>query len=204
MSVVRARSITDVLHFTTNRGVVGILSKGEILSRRQLPEQAFLEYVYQPNVDQRKDPAWTDYVSLSISRINDWMFAASTRWHIKDGVSWVVISLKPEILAHPGVVFTTTNNIYPARLHGSGTAGLEQMFAQQVVGRYAEVHDRPAAYPESWTTDRQAEVLYPGKISTAYVQRIDVQTAECQDDIAGMLGALDIELDVHHQPQVFD
>ncbi len=147
---------------------------------------------------------WADHVSLSISRINDWMFGASERWHIRDGVSWAVVSLTPDLLSYPGVVFSTTNNIYPARLHGEGASGFERMFAESVVGRYGEVKRRLPGHPQQWTTDRQAEVLYPREVPIAYVQRIDVQTAQCHDDVAGMLGALDVEVDVRHAPQVFE
>lgn len=200
----RVRGITDVVHFTTSRGALGVLSRRAVLSRKQLPQDAYLAHVYRPNALNRKDPAWLDYVSLSVSRINDWMFETSQRWHVEEGVSWVVISFTPEILTHPGVVFTTTNNIYPARLRAEGLGGFEQMFASQVTGRYGEITVRPPSYPACWPTDRQAEVLYPGEVSLAYVQRIDVQTGSCHDDIEGMLGALNLNVQVCLAPHVFE
>lgn len=155
----------------------------------------------RPTVSRHWD--LTSY-SLSISRINDWMFETSQRWHVAEGVSWVVISFTPEILTHPGVVFSTTNNIYPARLRAEGASGFEQMFASRVAGRYGEIKTRPPDCPASWPTDRQAEVLYPGEVSLAYVQRIDVQTGQCHDDVEGMLGALNLDVQVRLAPQVFE
>jgi hypothetical protein len=204
LNFVHARSITEVLHFTTSCGVLGILASRAVKSRKRIDADAYLEHIYRPNVSVRRDPEWADHVSLSISRINDWMFGASERWHIRDGVSWAVVSLTPDILAHPNVVFSTTNNIYPARLHGNGVSGFERMFADSIVSRYGEIKRRLPDHQLHWTTDRQAEVLYPGEVPVAYVQRIDVQTAQCHDDVAGMLGALDLDLDVRHAPQVFE
>ena len=204
LDLARARRICNIVHFTTSRGALGILSRRAVLSRKRLPAEAYLEHVYRPNASVRKDIDWLDYISLSISRINDWMFEASRRWHVAEGVSWVVMSFTPEILAHPGVVFATTNNIYPARLRAEGTSGLEQMFASQVAGRYAGIKIRQAGCPANWTTDRQAEVLYPGEISLAHLQRIDVQTESCHDDVEGMLGALNLDVPVRFAPHFFE
>ena len=80
----RKRGITDVVHFTTLRGAVGVLASGVLKSRARLPSDQYLEHVYRPNAAFRKDHAWLDYVNLSIQRINDWMFDTSTRWHATD------------------------------------------------------------------------------------------------------------------------
>jgi hypothetical protein len=203
LGLAHVRGITDVVHFTTSRGALGVLSRRAVLSRKRLPEDAYLAHVYRPNALNRKDPAWLDYVSLSISQINDWMFETSQRWHVAEGMSWVVLSFTPEILTHAGVVFTTTNNIYPARLRAEGRAGFEQMFASRVASRYGGIKIRPPGYPASCPTDRQAEVLYPGEVSLTYLQRIDVQTGPCHDDIEGMLGALNLDVQVRLAPHVF-
>ena len=108
----KQRGVTQVVHFTTVRGAVGVLGSGFVKSRKRLPKDEHLEFVYRRNAKFRKDTAWLDYVNLSIERINDWMFGASVRWHATEGNPWVVLSFDPQILAHPGVVFTTTNNIY--------------------------------------------------------------------------------------------
>ncbi len=152
----------------------------------------------------RKDPAWLDYVNLSVSRINDWMFDTSVRWYVTDKNSWVVFAFSVEVLGQPGVVFATTNNIYPACLRGEGVDGFNRLFTQQVEGRYGNVHRRNGKQ-SNWPTDRQAEVLYPGEVPCKFLQRIDVQEEETIDTIAGALAALQLEqeMPVRHAPEVF-
>ncbi len=194
--------VEDVVHFTTTKGAVGILAARAVKSRARLPQDQYLEHVYRPNADFRKDTEWLDYVNLSIQRINDWMFDTSTGWHATEDVSWVVLSFAPQILAHRGVVFTTTNNIYPACRRAEGLAGFSRMFADVVRGRYGSLHNR-ADKQSAWPTDRQAEVLYPGELSCDHLQRIDVQLEETVDTIHGALGGLNLNLPVRHAPEVF-
>ena len=198
----KQRGVTQVVHFTTVRGAVGVLGAGFVKSRKRLPKDKYLQFVYQPNVDVRKDTAWIDYVNLSIERINDWMFSTSERWHAPEGNPWVVLSFDPRILAHPGVVFATTNNIYPSCRRAEGVAGFSDLFAGVVLGRYNSRRDRHGK-PPAWPTDRQAEVLYPGELSCQYLQRIDVQTEAAFDDVHGALGGLGMDVPVSYAPEVF-
>lgn len=198
----RERGITDVVHFTTLRGAVGVLASGVLKSRARLPKDEYLEHVYRPNAEMRKDHAWLDYVNLSIQRINDWMFGTSTRWHATDRNSWVLLSFDVVVLSHPSVVFTTTNNIYPSCLRAEGLGGFSRLFDAQVEGRYGQLHSREGKQA-SWPTDRQAEVLYPGELSCKHLRRVDVQVAETEDSIHGALGALGVDVPVHHAPEVF-
>lgn len=196
------RGVKDVVHFTTLRGAVGVLASGAVKSRLSLPRDSYLEHVYRPNANTRKDPLWLDYVNLSIERINDSMFNASARWHIADNNPWVVLSFGVAILGHPGVVFTTTNNIYPSCQRVEGLQGFKAMFADSVTGRYGDVHVRDEKRPE-WPTDRQAEVLYPRKLSCEYLRRIDVQLPEAEDQIHGALAGLNLSVPVRYAPEVF-
>lgn len=198
----KERGVTQVVHFTTVRGAVGVLWSGFVKSRLRLPQDEHLEYVYRPNANFRKDTAWLDYVNLSIERINDWMFDTSVRWHATECNPWVVLSFDPQILAHPGVVFTTTNNIYPTCRRAEGLAGFSDMFADVVLGRYNSRHDRRGK-PPAWPTDRQAEVLYPLELSCKFLQRIDVQTEAALDDVHGALGGLGLDVPVRYAPEVF-
>lgn len=201
----RARGVEEIVHFTTLPGAVGILGAQAVMTRSTLPEQKYLEYVYRPNAvnpQRNLDRAWHDYVNLSISRINDWMFAFSAREHAHEKASWLIFSFSPEVLGDPGVVFTTTNNIYPACRREEGLPGFEAMFDDPVVGRYATEHHR-AGLPDHWTTDRQAEVLYPGDLSLGRLQRIYVEHEVALDDINGALGALDGSWPVVLAPERF-
>ena len=199
----KRRGITQVVHFTTVKGAVGILAAKAVKSRALVGEDKYLEHVYQPNAQIRKDQLWLDYVNLSIERINDWMFETSIRWHHAEDNPWVVLSFHPRILAHPGVVFTTTNNIYPKCERAEGLAGFRRMFAGMIRGRYDEIHDRTDKLA-AWPTDRQAEVLYPGGLSCVHLQRIDVQEVESLETIHGVLGGLVASVPVCHAPEVFE
>ena len=196
------RGVTEVVHFTTTKGALGVLASGAVQSRKRLPKAEYLEKVYRPNATVRKDPHWLDYVNLSISRINDWMFGSSVRWHSDEDVSWVVLAFDPEILGHPGVAFATTNNLYPSVKRAEGLDGFNSLFADKVEGRYGKAHDR-VGKPDCWPTDRQAEVLYPGELSCSHLLRIDVQLAETTDALAGILGGLHLEVPVRLAPEVF-
>lgn len=197
------RGITQVVHFTTVRGVTGVLAKGAVKSRKRLPEEEYLEHVYRPNSKFRKDAAWLDYVNLSISRINDWMFDSSFRWHAAEDNPWVVLAFGVELLGDPGVVFATTNNIYPACQREEGLGGFETLFEPIIKGWHGTPHDRDGKTPD-WPTDRQAEVLYPGEVSCEHLRRIDVQCADVVDRIHGILGGLRLAVPVRHAPEVFE
>ncbi len=199
----RERGVEEIVHFTTVRGAIGVLAAGAVISRERLPEDSYLEHVYRPNVEVRKDAAWLDYVNLSVTRINDWMFEHAQRWHVRDDNPWVVLAFGPELLGDPGVVFATTNNIYPACRRAEGLEGFESLFAETVRGRYDAVHDREGKQ-ENWPTDRQAEVLYPCKVPCRYLHRIDVQREDTMDTIHGMLAGLVVGVAVGHAPEVFE
>ena len=196
------RGIESVVHFTTVKGAIGVLASGAIKSRKRLPQEHYLEHVYEPNAAFRKDTDWLDYVNLSISRINDWMFDSSARWHAHKDNPWVVLVLDPELLGDPGVVFATTNNIYPSCRRQEGLAGFESLFADSVSGKYNRVRHRSGKQPD-WPTDRQAEVLYPGEVSCKYLRRMDVQEGHAVDRIHGVLGGLKKTVPVRHAPEVF-
>ena len=203
LEVVRRRGVQKVVHFTTRTGAVGVLASGAVKSRSRLGEDQYLEQVYRPNAPYRKDEDWLDYVSLSVSRINDWLFEHSRRWHVADDNPWVLLSFDPVILSHPGVVFATTNNIYPACRRAEGRDGFEQLFADTVYGRYDRRHDRTGMNPY-WPTDRQAEVLYPGEVPCKFLRRVDVQLEEAMDTIVGALAVFNVEIPVEHTPEIFE
>ena len=197
------RGISQVVHFTTVKGAVGILATKAVKSRARLSEDLYLEHVYSPNaLNRTKDEAWLDYVNLSVERINDWMFEKSKRWHVFSNNPWVVLSFHPRMLGHPGVVFTTTNNIYPACERAEGLIGFCRMFGDTVYGRYGSLHDRVDKSAE-WPTDRQAEVLYPGELSCDYLQRIDVQLEQSLDTIAAAADVLNVMVPIRHASEVF-
>jgi hypothetical protein len=185
--VIKKRAIIEVLHFTTHRGLLGSLHSGSVKSRRRLTAEVDLKFIYQPNAIYRKDPAWLDYVNLSISCINFVFFATSCRWHRAEDLWWCIMAFDPEILTHPGVHFATTNNMYTGVVRRSGVTGLENLFATRVVRYDGNTAVRTAQLTDNLTTCVQAEVLYPGELSVKYLRRVYVERNEDQDEVYAQL-----------------
>jgi hypothetical protein len=188
---VAARKIEDVLHFTTDTGLLGIFASGAVLSRERLDEDAYVEHIFTPNcVSRLKDIDWIDYVNMSISRVNGHMFGYSKKWHATQDLWWAVLSFGTAILEHDDVVFTTTNNSYTGCVErDGGLSGLKALFAPSVEWGYFGNHKRRYdSMPASWTTDPQAEVLYPEQLSIEHLQAIYVLDGEHVDYINGLFG----------------
>ncbi|MCY3891915.1 MAG: DarT ssDNA thymidine ADP-ribosyltransferase family protein [Acidimicrobiaceae bacterium] len=188
------RGITSVVHFTTAGGLLGILASGAVKNRQDLPLDELVQYVYEPNaVDRHLDKRWHSYVNLSVTAINLRMFDFSCREHLD--AEWVILEFGLEILGDPGVVFCTTNNIYPAALRREGLGGFEQLFASSVDGRYGRPTKRTDE-PPNRTTDPQAEVLYPFELSLTHLHTI---TARTDDGYEAAVAAL---THFHYEPRV--
>lgn len=194
------RNITSIVHFTRIPGLVGVLAGSAVKARSLLPEDALVKHVYQPNVDSRLDPRWYDYVNLSVSEINPYMFISSRREHPSD--MWVILEFSPNILGDPGVVFCTTNNIYPAVRRSSGLRGFKQMFAPQVQGRYNESHDRSSRRDDQ-TTDPQAEVLYPFELPLDHLHTVTAGDEHAHDAAVAAMANFSHDPEVKLVPGVF-
>jgi hypothetical protein len=201
-------AIAEVLHFTTNKGLVGIFATRAILSRARLDTEQYVEHIYTPNCNDRlKDIDWIDYVSLSISRVNDRMFKTSKRWHETEDVWWAVLALDPSVLAEPGVWFTSTNNTYTATVkRGVGVDGLAALFAAEVPwGHWGSVCKRFKGMPSMWTTDPQAEVLYPQQVPMECLRAVYVRDPEHADHVNSLFGLFPTvpRVPVEYKPEVF-
>lgn len=186
--VIAAREIKEVVHFTTNRGLLGILYGRSVKSRPLLNADQSLEHIAKPNAAYRKDVNWLSYVNLSISRINSPFFEVSSeRWHRGEDLWWAIVSFSPDMLSHDGVVFTTTNNIYTSVKRGTGGKGLEALFAPKIELWNGNSVQRSTTYPLHFTTCEQAEVLYPSQLSTEYLTRVYVGTEDIADELSGQL-----------------
>lgn len=192
---IQRRGIQEVLHFTTNRGIVGTLAMGALCSRHRLSKEQYLEYVLHVNSANRPEAArffdksqnWLDYVNLSISEINRRYFEVSLGWHRDQDIWWGILSFDPCVMTHEGVFFTTTNNSYePYCDRREGLDGLNLLFQHRVQRKndwYVQRAGRAANLP----TCEQAEVLYPGAISTDFLRRIYVKEGDQQDRARGWL-----------------
>jgi hypothetical protein len=199
-----AKGIGSVVHFTTNRGALGVLASRSLKARKRLNEDEQLKHIFQANAASRKDAAWLDYVNLSVSRINEQFFAASGNWHREKNFWWCILSFDPQIMTHEGVFFTTTNNMYTGVVQQAGEAGFDQMFAQRVVRWSGNVVQRTLGTADCLTTCKQAEVLYPGEVSTDYLRRIYVKSESDGDELAAQMSVVNHrEVEIVVQPDLF-
>lgn len=193
--LIAARKITEVLHFTTDNGVIGVLTTGYLIPRAQLRQEEQLEYILTPNCDVRKDPQWTNYNSLSISQINTQFFDFSEREHgATRDLWWCILAFDSVILTHPKVWFSTGNNIWPRSLKSTGADGFARMFAEEVPGRYNSIVRRNAGLPDNVPTSFEAEVLYPGRISIEHLSRVYFRTQDHADHFLAVARTLQVHL----------
>ncbi|EEF23986.1 conserved hypothetical protein, partial [Ricinus communis] len=130
------RDLREIIHFTTNRGLIGILASNALKSRKRLHEDQYLRYILHVNARIRpeesdyfdKQEDWLDYVNLTFSEINRRFFDFSQNWHNPDEIWWAILSFDSEICQHPGVYFATTNNGYDHCLRDQGLTGLQDLF----------------------------------------------------------------------------
>ena len=184
MSIAREigeKNIQEVVHFTTNRGLVGILANKKIMSRRRLPDEDYLQYVLFNNAALRPEDSnffdkscdWLDYVNMSLSEINYRFFSVSQRWHATADIWWCVLSWDADIIEHSGVYFATTNNSYPCCIRETGIAGFRRLFVP-VVQRKPGWSVSRGGRASNLATCEQAEVLYPGQLDIDHLRRIYV------------------------------
>jgi len=155
---------------------------------QDLSQNHRLEYILKINCPNRsRDLEWLNYVSLSITCVNKYFFNISKKWHKNDVAWWCILSFRPEIITHSGVVFCTTNNAYTKVVkRGCDVTGLEGLFADTIVeyesGTTARRHP---SMPSNQPTSIQAEILYHRELSLDYLQRIYVNEVEHASAIEG-------------------
>ena len=177
------------------------MASSAIKARNHLPEDARLKYVYEANAaDRRLDQRWHDYVNLSVTNINPWMFRFSMREH--EGVTWVILEFGPKIFGDPGVVFCTTNNIYPAAHRGRGLQGFEQMFAPMVPGRYQHMTRATAARPIRRRIHRLRCSTPSNSLSTTST-RSPFETARRHDAVFSALNPFPHQPKIELDPEAF-
>lgn len=178
-SLIHERKITEVVHFTTNRGLLGILVQRLCTARALLAQDEYLESIYHENTKRRReDPKYWSYVNLSISEPNHrFLRISSEDWWANEDLFWAVLSFDPVIMTHPGVLFAPGNMGYDGITPAAGREGAEALFADRVPKGFSKTMlrwDRAPHLP----TNPQAEVLYPQAVSTRHLQRICVLTDE--------------------------
>jgi hypothetical protein len=201
------RGVTEARHFTTSRGLLGVLQTRRLLSRKHLAGEEELRLIAMNNCYKRWDRDWFGHVSLSIQRINGHLYGISSgAWHAGEDLWWAVLGFDREVLAHDGVVFTTTNNGYWSVVErASGPAGLDAAFGDEVTtwrsGR--KVMGRSALTPNQ-TTCPEAEALYPDAVETTWLRTVYVPQPELADTVHGWFEAtMHPPVDVVYDPEAF-
>lgn len=192
--------IGEIVHFTTNKGLLGISFTNAVLPRRRLRREEILEYIIQINAETRLDPAWFDHVNMSLNDINRRFFAASEIWH-RD-LWWAILAFDPAILSDPGVTFVNTNNGWRGAhvLRTEGLDGLRMIYEDDVDhGRGWAHHQACGATP----TCPQAEVLYPGPLSLEHLRRVYVRDQANYREACSYLTFLGWEVPVEIDPDRF-
>lgn len=208
--IVQSRKIERVLHFTTNRGSLGVLATKALKSRARLNDDALLANIVQFNApDRSRDAAWHDYVNLSISKINASFFGVSAGKNHKDkDFWWCILDFSPSILSHNGVHFANTNNMYSGVVRAQGPAGLESLFAPEIKQyqsqRQSSMVSRTSSLAPCYPTCSQAEALYPGEVSTDFLQAIYVLADASADELAGQVAAVaHRHVNIEVRPELF-
>ncbi|PHM36463.1 DarT ssDNA thymidine ADP-ribosyltransferase family protein [Xenorhabdus innexi] len=205
------KNITEILHFTTVKGLTGCASQQRVLSRKALGEEQYLSYIASPVSKERKeaektfnkDENWLDFINLSISEINTHYFNAAQRWFHEHDAWWCIMSFDPIILTHDNVYFTTTNNIYTSVKRNKGLSGLQAMYDAQIVRWNSNVVYREGR-AKHLTTCEQAEVLYPNPLSLNFLKKIYTQCPEQEASVYGTLCSLGIRsVEIETMPNKF-
>lgn len=193
--IIDQRGLREVLHFTTERGLVGTLASRALKSRYRLPNDQYLQHILHVNAAVRpeanaffdKSDNWLDYVNLSISEINRRYFEVSERWHAEGDVWWAILSFDAVVMTHENIVFATTNNSYDMCVRNSGHDGLNALFAPVIYRKAPSWRAHRRGRKTALPTCEQAEVLYPAAVSTDFLRRVYVREEEHQDQVSGWL-----------------
>lgn len=216
--ILEQRRISEILHFSTNRGLLGALATKYILSRPLLSEENYLRHVLQLNSSERpeecdsfdKEQDWLRYVNLSISEINRRFLNVSRSWHNDKDVWWCILSFDPLIVTHEGVYFATTNNSYDQCRRAQGEQGLDNLFSENIGRKRIGASGKPwsvrrAGRHSSLPTCEQAEVLYYEKLSLDHLRTIYVDDEQHLDTVVGWLVDFDMnDVNVVFQPEKFE
>ena len=98
----------------------------------------------------------------------------------------MILSFKKEILDHPGVYFSTTNNVYSETIRAKDVDGLEALFTDSTARKQGWTVKR-LSRGNNLPTCEQAEVLYPNPLRLSDLQTIYVTDEDHSDLVEGWL-----------------
>ena len=195
----RDRGISEIVHFTHQRALLGICFTKALLPRSELSQEQLLEYIVKLNAEFRSDHDWFGYVNLSIGDINRRFFRSAQRWH--PDLWWVILAFSPELLDEDSVVFGTTNNSYKSTVkHGRGSAGWNALFEHVRHGGRWVTHAPSSSLAPACP---QAEVLFEGRLTTDYLNTVYVRDEDNYREASSFLAFLDLNVPVKIAPERF-
>lgn len=188
------RGITEIVHFTSNHGVVGMLATGHLLSTKRLRSEQRLQYVAHMNSLTRaeeeeyfdKTEDWIDFISFSLSEINFRYFKFSRQRTRNRDLFWALLAFDPEVTQHESVYFTTTNNSYEHCDRKPGLVGFNAMFEPHIQ-RKGDWRAHRRLRQDHLATCEQAEILYPCSLSLDFLRTIYVAANDDHDRVAAWL-----------------
>jgi hypothetical protein len=178
-SIANDRGINDLLHFTQAANLTGIVRHG-LLPRRELVKPIYSAYAS----DQYRLDGNNDVVSVSISRVNEAMFASKR--DKSRHANWIILVLSPEILWTHSCRFcwcsAARNEIKNHRGKRDGPWAFAEMFAGS-----AETRD---CLPPMYPTDPEAEVQVMECIAPHYIRGAVVNQSGIVEPVRRILGEL--------------
>lgn len=191
---IKTRGIEEVVHFTTHAGILGILDSGCLMPNSELKKEKRLEFILKLNNNQRKDPQFASYNSMSITEPNRKFFGYSRWTHgSAEDAWWCVLAFSPEIMEQPGVLFCSGNNTWPRTNRQPGVTGLAGMFADRIPGTYNSWVTR-TSMPDNVPTSLEAEFLYPGRIPLKFLKRVYFEKQDNADEFVAYARTLHVSL----------
>ena len=177
----QTRGISRLVHFTRVSSLQGIVRDGRILSIQELPR----EIRGSVRNDPKRLDDQLDYICCSVEYPN---IRLLDRFREKQPVEhWVLLSLKPDILAVRTTKFSPVNAASQrGGMVGDGIDGFESMFSSPVRewmhGGWRTVIRRKHHLP-NLPTHPQAEVLVKGQIPLSDVIEVMVDSDEAFDQV---------------------
>lgn len=182
---IRSRGISRLVHFTRVSSLQRIVRDGRILSIQELPR----EIRGSVRNDPKRLDDLLDYICCSMEYPNIRLLDRFREKH--PGQHWVLLSLRPDILAVRTTKFSPVN---AASQRGErvcdGIDGFESLFAPRVQEwRYGRSHTvvRRREHLANLPTHSQAEVLVNGQIPISDIIEVVVDSDEAFDRVHHMM-----------------
>jgi len=178
-SIAEQREILHLLHFTQFSNLREIVKHG-LLSRDKLAGPEYMAYA----IDRFRLDGNGEAVSVSISRVNERMFAAKR--YRSGHADWVLLVLPSEILWTHNCLFSWRNAAKKEVRDHRGWRRGPWAFSKMFEGSVADRNDLPMHYP----TDPEAEVQVLESISPDLILGAVVFRPEMVDKVQACLEGL--------------